>query len=470
MNTLRRGVVGASEGLAIAVGLAIAGWSPAAEASGFASQRIGGEQGSVVATNPTALYFNPGGLGFSGNGALGVYGTLALRDVSWTHTEPLQPGEASDAQLGNSGRAHLFNVFGGPALGGSVRFGNFVLGGGFFAPFFGRVHWDKNGALTAAEAAKYPLAVDGVQRWSSIDVEELSVLYFSVGGAYRLGPLSIGAAGNVIRSTIVTNSAKNPNGQGFPNTPIEGRAVLDVRGWDFSFGAGAMLEVLPDQLWLGASYQAKPGLGAQKLDGTLFINSQLGGPIHYDVVFTQTLPDVIRAGVRWKPKRVPFELRLFGDLTRWSAMTTQCITWDKPKSYPCQVGTNGADQTGGGVLANFRRYWKDTYGARLGVGYWVKPEIEIQLGGGYETAAVPDQTMTPDTTDADNIAATLGARFQLTDALFLSASYTQLTYLNRDNTGKSDLRTFQVPTGQEDGGGKYTQWIGLVSGNLEALF
>jgi long-chain fatty acid transport protein len=454
------------------MGLAIAGWSPAAEASGYASQRIGGEQGSVLATNPTAVYFNPGGLGFSGGGALGVYGTLALREISWTHTATPSPGDPPGAQLGNSGRAHLFNVFGGPALGGTVRFGKFVLGAGFFAPFFGRVHWDRNDTLSAADKAKYPLAADGVQRWYGMDVEEFSVLYLSVGAAYRLGPLSIGAAGNLIRSTIVQSQATNPTGIGFPNARNEARANLDVRGWNGSFAAGLMLEVVPDQLWLGASYQAQPGLGAQTLTGSLDINAAAaqGGPLHYDVAFTHTLPDVVRAGVRLKPKGVPLEFRLFGDITRWSSLTTECLTVDKPKSNPCNVNPNGSDATNGGVLANLRRYWKDTYGVRLGVGYWVKPELELQVGGGYETSAVPDQTLNPSTVDADNIAATLGARFAITETLFISASYTQLQYLNRDNTGKSDLATFSPPTGQEDGGGRYTQWIGLVSGNLEALF
>jgi hypothetical protein len=58
----------------------------------------------------------------------------------------------------------------------------------------------------------------------------------------------------------------------------------------------------------------------------------------------------------------------------------------------------------------------------------------------------------------------------------LTASYTQIQYMNRDNTGKSTLNTLpngvqiSVPTVEEDGGGKYTQWIGIFTGNLEAMF
>jgi long-chain fatty acid transport protein len=468
MKSLKRGVVGAS-----ALGLAILGWSREAKASGFSAQRFGGEQGSVVATNPTAVYYNPGAMGFSGGGALGLYGTLALRRVTWNRAPAASDVQTTDAQVGNIGEGRLFNVFGGPAIAGTVRFGHLVLGGGFFAPFFGRAHWDKNDTLTAAQKAMYPLAVDGVQRWFGIDAE-LSVLYFSAGAAYRLGPLSIGATGNVIYSTILVTQAKNPTGKGLADTTSEGRALLDVRGIHGSFAVGAMLEVVPNQVWLAASYQAQPGLGQQKLTGTLDITSPtIGNLPTSNVGFYQTLPDVYRAGVRWHLKSAPWEFRLFGDLTRWSAMTSQCIS---AEPFPCIVNSDGSEAGNNGAISqNFRRNWSDTYGVRVGVSHWVMPDIELFVGAGYETAAVPDATMTPDLTDANNFSGALGGRLKLTDYLFLSASYTHQQFMDRDNTGKSTLAVrngvpVQVPTVLSDGGGQYRQWIGLINGNLEALF
>jgi long-chain fatty acid transport protein len=130
----------------------------------------------------------------------------------------------------------------------------------------------------------------------------------------------------------------------------------------------------------------------------------------------------------------------------------------------------------GGVQAYVRRDWNNTYGVRVGASYWVKPEVELFLGGGYETAAVPDSTLAPDLFDANNVLAAAGGRFALTDALFLTASYTQIQYMNRNNTGKSTLNTLpngtqlNLPTLEKDGGGEYTQWIGIFTGNLEAMF
>src|SRR6185436_12525730 len=87
-----------------------------ARASGFAAARFGGE-----------------------------HGTVALRHATWTHAqaatdEPEPPG----AQGASFGKATLFNVFGGPALGATTRLGPLALGTALTVPFGGRASWDKN--------------------------------------------------------------------------------------------------------------------------------------------------------------------------------------------------------------------------------------------------------------------------------------------------------------------------------------
>src|SRR5688500_7849518 len=78
--------------------------SAPAGASGFATARFGGEHGNVTATNPTAIYFNPGALGFSEGIHLMADGSLALRSVSWLHrrasTDPPDPPGAEGANAG----------------------------------------------------------------------------------------------------------------------------------------------------------------------------------------------------------------------------------------------------------------------------------------------------------------------------------------------------------------------------------
>jgi long-chain fatty acid transport protein len=448
-------------------------------AAGFASQRFGGEQGTVVAVNPLSLYYNPGAAGFTEGSQLGLYGSLAIRHATYTHQPAPTDLTSGSEGYGNSGEGHLLNVFGGPALGGLLKVGNLVLGAGFFAPFYGRAHWAKDDAIRNAPSPSKnvdpALTADGVQRWFGID-GEMSVVYFTAGAAYRLGPLSIGGALNLVSSNVVDYRAKTAGGQGQARSDYEGRASMDVKGFNGSFAAGAMLEVLPEQLWLAGSYQASPqAIGSEGLDGTLDITSP-GGPQHFDITFHQTLPDVWRAGVRWRPRSTPVEIRLFGDVTRWSKLTSQCggVT-----GQPCVVHADGSDASPNLTTQfNFERNWNDTYGARLGVSYWVKPSVELFLGAGYETAAAPDSSMTPDLPDANNIAGALGARFQVMRSLYLTASYTHIQFMNRDTTGKSTLASptndpanlVAPPTLQPDAGGQYTQWIGVATGNLEAVF
>jgi long-chain fatty acid transport protein len=294
-----------------------------AVASGFAAARFGGEHGNVTATNPTALYFNPAGLAFAPGARLTLFvdGVLALRSVTWERSAsatdvPDPPG----AEGANAGRAHLFNVFGGPMLGAAARFDRLALAAGFFIPFGGRARWGRDSRFVGHP--DFPLAADGVQRWHGIE-GALTFMYFSLGVAYRIGRVALGVSGNLIRSSISTTQAQNPLGAGDPDTAREGRTSLDVRGTHGSFAAGVMVEAIADRLWVGAGYQAQPALGPMQLDGSLVTVYQ-GGRTEFPVTFHQALPDIVRVGARLRPAP-SYELRLHADLTRWSVMQTQCI-------------------------------------------------------------------------------------------------------------------------------------------------
>lgn len=445
-------VLGAVLGVAIAC--------PAtARAAGFATARFGGEHGSVVTTNPTALYYDPAGIGFSEGTHVFVDGQLAIRNATWEHSlAPSDQTQDPNSSIGNSGRAHLFNVFGAPALGATTKLGNLALGAGLFVPFGGRANWDTNDALAGS---KYPLAAAGVQRWHMID-GALTFIYGTVGAAYRFGPLSIGVAGNLVLASAALEQAKNAGGSGEPDTVREGRAKLDASGVTASFGAGAMVEAVPRRLWLAASYQSQPNMGPMALGGTLDITAPTGST-SAKVNFNQALPDIVRLGARWRAEDW-LELRLFGDYTRWSVNKTQCVAL---QGYPCAVYPDGSDASGGGVLANYRRNWNDTFGIRAGVSVWVRPEVEVFTGTGFETGATPDATLEPGLADADNVEFAGGARVLVAGWIYVAASYTQLLFLNRDNTGQSTLADAQVPTQQQDGGGYYTQWVGFFDLNLE---
>ena len=459
MNGLRR--------VAFASALILGGVASAraADAAGLATARFGGEQGSVVTTNPTALYYNPAGIGFSDGIHLFLDGQIALRSLTWDHSpgpgDPTTPPQS----VGNSGHASLLNVFGAPALGASMKLGDFAFGAGLFVPFGGQEHFSKNSDFQGSDPSLAG-AADGVQRWHVIEGQQ-AFIYATGGVAYRIGPLSLGVTGNVIPSSITLTKAQNLAGNQLPNTASEGRAKIDVSNVFASFGAGLMLEAVKDRLWFGASYQAQPGLGSEALNGTLAITSGGQAAPSVPVTLTQALPDIVRAGIKWRVQR-DLELRFFGDYTRWSVVKSQCIG---AQGKPCQVFPDGSDASGvGDTILNIRRNWTDTFHAHLGGSYWIKPEIELFAGAGVETAATPNATLEASIADATNIEGAVGGRFFLFNYFYLAASYTNLAYFNRDNTGLSVLANAQGPTVQADGGGKYSQWIGILDINAEKQF
>jgi long-chain fatty acid transport protein len=455
--------------------LAAAAGTRHASASGFATQHFGGEQGNVLTSNPTALYYNPAGIAFSDGIHLYLDGNIAIRHATWSHVAP-QPGasDSPEAQAGNTGTAHLLNVFAGPTMAATAKFGNLAIGAGLFVPFGGRVNW---GASDNTDL-KLPLTEGGVQRWHMIDAA-LTFLQVSAGAAYKIGPFAIGVTGNLINSQITETQSKSQTG--VIDSTIENTAKLDVSGWNGSYAVGAMVEPIKNRLWLGGSYQAQPGLGAQTLHGSFSFASgpppyyPQNGTLTHDVHFHESLPDIWRAGIRLRPIDA-FELRLFGDWTRWSKLKSQCIdyTINNPNDL-CQVYPNGEDATPNfSVLTNIPRNWKDTYGGHIGASYWLNPAAEFFAGVGYETAASPDSTIEPGSMDANNVQMSLGGRFLVANYVYVGLGYTQIQFMDRTVTDSQlaevNGKAVQQPTYQQDGNGTYTQWVGVVDINLEKQF
>jgi long-chain fatty acid transport protein len=454
----------------VAAGLAFGLAAPApALASGFAAAEFGGEHGNVVTTNPTALYFNPAGIALHEGTRLYVSGVLGLRRASWSHA--LAASETPDppgAEGADTGQARFSNLLGAPALAATTWIRRLALGGAFYVPFGGRVHWDQNPRF--ANDPNFPLAADGVQRWHIIEGAVTS-FYFTVGAAVRLGPIALGVTGNLVRSSVYIRQAKSFNSQQVVDPLNEGRIGIDVAGTHASFGIGTMVEAVPERLWLGASYQAQPGLGAIKLDGTL--SSSFGADVAppQPVTYTYALPDIVRVGLRARPNfgsisgRRALELRVFGDLTRWSRMQSQCVSI---QGEPCAVFADGTDATPDATtIQNIRRRWQDTYGANLGASYWVTDAVELFAGAGLATAATPDATLDPMMPDARSIRFAMGGRFAVRGGFHITAGLTTVQYASRDNTGRSALSDAELPTRRPDGGGKYELWLGLFQVSLE---
>jgi len=122
------------------------------------------------------------------------------------------------------------------------------------------------------------------------------------------------------------------------------------------------------------SYQAQPGLGPMQLRGSLVVAFQ-GDSAPFPVTLNQSLPDIIRFGGRYRAGPA-VELRLYGDVTRWSRFGTQCIAL---AGQPCAVLPSGADATpNASTVQNLRRLWRDTYAVRAGASVWARADVELE--------------------------------------------------------------------------------------------
>jgi len=456
-------------GLLAAVG--IAALASDAHASGFSTARFGGEHGNVTESNPTALYYNPAGIADREPGKdapfnvrIMVDGNFALRGGSYSRTTAgTDVAEPAGGEGANTGSASLFNVVAAPMAGAIFKIGDFAVGASFSVPLGGQSTWSKNSDFEGNTQFAGP--VDGVQRWATID-GSLRSIYLTAGAAYDIGKyVSVGVSGNLILSEVRTVRARTALGDN--NLDTEGRSLIDVKGTNGSFGVGVLAEPIPGKLWIGASYQAQPGLGTMALKGTLTNNfGSVSEPL--DVKLFQDLPDVYRLGGRWRPKD-NVELRLFGEVVDWSKFENQCLI--EATESTCEVDQKtGAGKGEVAPLVNLERNWDTGFGIRAGGSYWVKKEIEVFVGTGYDSNSVPDATLEPALTDFDDISLAVGGRFQLLDQLLFMASYTHFFYFPRDTTGAFELATRDLPTRVPDFGGKYTQVIGVINLNAELSF
>lgn len=463
--------------------------SSSAFASGFAAARFGGERGNPTETNPTTLYYNPAGIGLSEGTNLILDLNMAFRSASYDrpvsaidNPSPFEGDEALNerARAANSGEGSVDNLILSPMFGVSTDFGLDIplkVGAAFYAPFGGQAVWDKT-----QSDDEFPGAEDGSQRWYAID-GTIQTLAFTVGAAYHIEParLSIGLAGNLYLSTINTLRARNSDGTDDLQSAgrlKEGRSLIDVSSTDFGLGAGILWEAWRRKAFIGLSYQSQPGFSSNnQYEGTLSNFLGASPQTQDDIFFTSSLPDIVRLGVRVRPQ-FNYELRLFGDWTRWSALDQQCIVNQAVEDVDaaCETNEDGTfanpDADTGRVIQVLQRNWKDGFGVRLGGSYWFSRDLEVQIGGGYDSNAIPDANLDPALMDMGKFSAALGVVYRPIDMLGLSVTATNIFYLERDTTsaGDEDNNNFRAPSRQPSNIGVYNQNIFVLNTNVTLSF
>ena len=500
MSRTRRRIVRTSLSLGLAAAGLLSG-AATASASGFAVARFGGEHGHPISPNPTSVYYNPAGMALSKDTHILIDATLAGRFV--TYERPVTavspgagaPSSESYAPGANAGTASLSNFIASPSLFVTSDFGTDVVYGGLglYFPFGGQATWKQNTDYT--DNAIYPGAVAGPQRWHTMDGTVRS-MYVTGALAFKIkrAGLTLGFSGSGIKSEFDTIRARNPDGSddliAGTDTLKEGRAWLKVEGWQWGFAAGLTWDISKlygkdGSLIFGASYTSQPNVtGGMRLKGTLRTALSVSTPTEDDVELSQTLPDIIRFGFRYKPSE-KYELRVFGDYQRWSVLDKQCITFPgeecdlvgedaslSPSEQRDAIFANpsgyGQEADGSGVIQNIPRYWTDGRGVRVGASYWFIDPLETYFGLGYDSSVVPDQTLDASLLDLEKVTVSLGAKWQAAKWFALAATATQVIYFSKDTAGESIFNEVNGASKQPSSSGKYSQFITV--GNLYTEF
>lgn len=468
-------------------GTLLVGASSPASASGFLAARFGGELGHPTTDNPTAIYYNPAGLSLAKGTRIYLDGTFALRHASYDRPAAAighingegeeVSGTPRDGIAANSGEADLTNFIASPfaAVVSDLGVPNLGVALGFYVPFGGTAVWSKNETFESGPLAqKYPGGVDGVQRWWTED-GKIQSLYLTAAASYRLEEpkLSFGLAVSAINNVLHTVRARNGDGTDDlvdgNGDPKEQRSLLDVSGWDVGVGAGVIWEPA-DGLYLGVSYQSRPGFGDSSMKGTL--KTSFGGNVSEDdVKVSQGLPDIWRAGARWRMDP-EWELRLFGEFVRWSFLKRQCVMPDTPNAS-CDINEDGS--TSSDVIQNIERRWKDAFGIRAGASWWATEPLQLMLGAGYDFNAIPDKTLDPSFYDMGKVTISLGAQYELLENVALAATFTQVIYAERtvsveDSQSFRPGERFQQPSTQPSSAGTYRQSISVLDVNAQYTF
>lgn len=457
--------------------------SSAALANGFAVARFGGPHGNPTESNPTTLYYNPAGIAF-GNGHTQLY-----LDVNWAYRSSTYERTAESVEVpsyvadedrqeyidGLTGEGSVKNLIYSPMLGVTSNFGTdlpFAVGFGFYAPFGGQAVWDQT---EPSNNPNYIGVEDGPQRWYTIE-GTIRTLALSLGAAYQLEQirLGLGVSASYYISEIDTIRARNSDGT--DDLTNEGRSWLEASGGDIGLGIGLMWEPLEDQLWVGASWQSQPGFGESELEGTLYnyFAEREEGPI----TLQQALPEIYRLGVRYRPM-ADLELRLFGDLTRWSSFEQQCIVNPEilaEEGYTidevCQFDANGATTgpSARSIVQNLPRNWNDAGGVRVGGSYWFSDAVELMLDLGFDGNAIPDEALEPALFDMNKFSAGIGGRFAVTDFMALNITATDIVYTERDTNGNETASNFAIESRGPNSAGIYNQNIFVLNTGIDFTF
>jgi long-chain fatty acid transport protein len=335
------------------------------------------------ATDGSAIYFNPGGLGFQKDASL-YFGTTVIFPQSAFYG-PLQDNTNQRTALVNQVFTPI-NFYASTPL---SWVDGLTVGIGVNNPFGLGTEWPENWA------GKY-LSTKA----------DLQSFFFTPTVAYRVSDfLSIGGGFNYATGSVKIQRAVAAGfGTSFGQDPT---VKLDLSGHGFGWNAGIMAKATPE-ISVGLSYRSQVKV---KADGTANFNPAYSVLPAGDASAEITLPATGYAGIAYTGEN--FEIEADYQYVGWSSYDKLAITFKA-----------------NGTTSEQPKNYKNTYIARLGGEYTVS-RLHIRAGFYYDHSPVDNAYSEPLLPDANREGYNIGFGYDLTKHLSMDAAWLYIHFNDR---------------------------------------
>jgi long-chain fatty acid transport protein len=373
--------------------------------------------------DPSAVFYNPAGLGEVNGNQLSINGS---------YINPQNSIENSGSKSTNNRNDNfLATFFANYHIPGT----DFTVGIGTYTPFGLKTNYDN----------------DAFTRFAAIDTE---LKTFYVTPAFSWHPsnfFSIGAGLSFVHASEVVSRALcfDPISGCTQPLGLEGRVRIADTDDAFAYNFGLLIKPT-DTLKFGLSYRSRADLRFDNADAKF--RGSFSTPTVKADVRPLSLPPVINAGVLWQINP-SWGIEFVYEYTRWSEVKSLSATFSPvpvflPLGAPVSGFSSGQD-------------WKNTSTLRLGSFYRLGDRWEIRGGLGLEETPIPNRTLSPAIPGADLFTLNAGVGYKWR-SMTIDLGYTAVFYQTRRITNSELEGLTGIPFLGAPGKDKYQNFGNLV--------
>jgi long-chain fatty acid transport protein len=358
------------------------------QASGFAIESQGaramGFAGAYVAqaADPSAIFYNAGGIGFLKGKQLYVGGAIAGSSTDFTGSGPTPP--AGTLETTSNGLALLPTIYYSQQVGDTM-----VLGIGVSRPFATKAEWQNPDDFSG----RYICFDCQIDSWSVNPTVAFRLAdRFSIGGGIDI---------RFSNFTLARRLTADPNP--FPVPTDVAQLTLDG-GTDTGIGFNlGMLAMPTENLSVGLSYRHEVTIDhaaqadfVQILTGNTVLDQAvaIALPGSQPATVSFTYPGSIAAGVALR--RGYWTIEVDFQWMLWSSFDAVSIAYANSPAFDTTLPQD----------------WEDTWRGAIGVEYLIRDDWEVRAGYGYDHSPAPTETISPFIHDADRHTFGLGGSWK----------------------------------------------------------